>query len=100
MEEHAQFDNPLMAQMAKRLEEEQARKLKEQQEIARQQQLDAFDQRIADLAAMIEKNEQLADDAHNRRAARGSPAAPCGAPPPGLPAWRQRRCPDGGPLHG
>jgi hypothetical protein len=65
MEEHAQFDNPLMAQMAKRLEEEQARKLKEQQEIARQQQLDAFDQRIADLAAMIEKNEQLADDEFN-----------------------------------
>lgn len=65
MDEHVQFDNPLMAEMARRLQEEQAKKLKEQQEAQRQQELDAFDNRIAQLADMIEKNQQMEDDEFN-----------------------------------
>lgn len=52
-------------QIRQKREREREEMLKKQQEAARQEQLDAFDQRIADLAAMIEKNEQNQDEDFN-----------------------------------
>lgn len=59
------FENEQMEGVRRRLEEETARKQREAALAAHQEELDAFDRRIADLAQMIEKNQELSEDEFN-----------------------------------
>ena len=65
MQQQETFQNEGMEALRRRLEEESARKQRETALAAHQEELNAFDQRIADLAAMIEKNQELAEDEFN-----------------------------------
>ena len=65
MQQQETFQNEGMEALRRRLEEDAARKQREAALAAHQEELDAFDQRIADLAAMIERNQELADDEFN-----------------------------------
>ena len=65
MQQQEHFENAQMEETRRRLEEEVKRREREAALEAHKEELNAFDQRIADLAAMIEKNAQLEDDEFN-----------------------------------
>ena len=65
MQQQEHFENEQMEETRRRLEEEVKRREREAALEAHKEELNAFDQRIADLAAMIEKNAQLEDDEFN-----------------------------------
>ena len=60
-----EFQNPRIAQVQKILEEAAAERQREEHLQMQKEKLSEFDQRIADLAAMIEKNQELAEDEFN-----------------------------------
>lgn len=65
MQQQETFQNEDLENLRRRLEEDRKRQEREAALAAHQAELDAFDQRIADLAQMIERNQELADDEFN-----------------------------------